>query len=164
MRNGPRRLPLIALGAVGSLIGLILAGTYIYRSEISPATGDLVSETGALVSESGTGPGGETTEVFTVDGDWDLRWSYDCSPGLGNVFRIVDHCDFLLTVKQMSDCQVSAENPGITHHRVKDQGVVHYHAGGTFYFVIESDGSWTFTVTGSGRASGVGPAPHCSEG
>ncbi len=102
--------------------------------------------------------------MFTVDGAWNLRWSYDCSPSLGNLFRKVDHCDFFLTVKQMSDCQVSPENQGISQHLVKDQGVVHYHAGGTFYFVVESDGSWTATVTGSGRASGVGPAPHCSEG
>jgi hypothetical protein len=65
----------------------------------------------------------------------------------------------------MSDCQVSPQNQGITQHRVmKDQGVVHYHTGGTFYFVVDSDRSWTATVTGSGRASGVGPAPHCSEG
>jgi hypothetical protein len=32
MGNGPRRLPLIALGALGALIALILAGTYIYRT------------------------------------------------------------------------------------------------------------------------------------
>jgi hypothetical protein len=155
MRDGPRRLPLIALGALGALIALILAGTYIYRERGS---------TGVLVDTGGSGGGGQTTEVFTVDGDWDLRWSYDCSPSLRNLFRKVDHCDFFLTVKQMSDCQVSPENQGINQHRVKDQGVVHYHAGGTFYFVVESDGSWTATVTGSGRASGVGPAPHCSEG
>jgi hypothetical protein len=46
--------------------------------------------------------------------------------------------------------------------------VVHYQAGGTFYVVVglayASAGSWTVTVTGSGRSSGVGPAPHCSEG
>jgi|SRR5665213_3390627 len=157
MRDGPRRLPLIALGALGALIALILAGTYIYRESGTSQAG------GALVDERGLGPGGETTEVFTVDGAWDLRWSYDCS-GASNGFRTVDQCGFFLTVKQMSDCQVSPENQGITEHGVKDQGVVHYHTGGTFYFVVDSDGSWTFTVTGSGRASGVGPWPHCSEG
>lgn len=159
MRDGPRRLPLIALAALGASIALILAGTYIYRERGS---------TGVLVDTGGSGGGGQTTEVFTVDGDWDLRWSYDCSPSLRNLFRNlflkVDHCDFFLTVKQMSDCQVSPENHGINQHRVKDEGVVHYHAGGTFYFVVESDGSWTATVIGSGRASGVGPASHCSEG
>jgi hypothetical protein len=30
MRDGPRRLPLIALGALGALIALILAGTYVH--------------------------------------------------------------------------------------------------------------------------------------
>jgi hypothetical protein len=148
MRDGPRRLPLIALGALGALIALILAGIYIYRESVS----------GVLVDQRGSGPGGETTEVFTADGAWDLRWSYDCSP------MIRKQCDFFLTVKQMSDCQVSPENQGITQHGVKDHGMVHYHAGGTFYFVVDSDGSWTVTVTGSGRASGEGPWPHCSEG
>jgi hypothetical protein len=154
MRDGPRRLPLIALGALGALIALILVGTYIYRESGSP---------GALVDlRSCCGAGGQTTEVFTVDGAWDLRWSYDCSPMIRN------QCDFHLTVKQMSDCQVSPENQGITLQGVKDHGVVHYQAGGTFYVLVglayASAGSWTVTVTGSGRASGVGPAPHCNEG
>ena len=158
MRDRPPRLPLIALGTLAALIALILAGTYIYRSSGTSPAG------GVLVNTGGSGGGGQTTEVFTVNGDWDLRWSYDCSPSLWNLFRKVDHCDFFLTVKQMSDCQVSPENQGINQHLVKNQGVVHYQTGGTFYFVVESDGSWTATATGSGRASGVGPAPHCSEG
>jgi hypothetical protein len=153
MRDGPRRLPLIALGALGTLIALILVGTYIYRE----------SRSGVLVDGRGSGPGGQTTEVFTVKGAWDLRWSYDCSAA-SNGFRQEHQCDFFLTVKQMSDCQVSPENQGITQHGVRDHGVVHYDAGGTFYFVVDSDGSWTFNVIGSGRASGVGPWPHCSEG
>jgi len=152
MRVRPRRLPLIALGALGALIALILAGTYIYR------------ERGVLVDERGSGPGGETTEIFTANGNWDLRWSSDCSSSLGNQYPKLDQCDFFLTVKQMSDCQVSPENQGISQHGAPDHGVVHYHTGGTFYFVVDSYGSWTFTVTGSGRASGMGPAPHCSEG
>jgi hypothetical protein len=152
VRVGPRRLPLIALGALGALIALIFVGTYIYR------------ERGVLVDESGSGPGGQTTEVFTANGAWDLRWSYDCSSSLGSQYPKLDQCDFFLTVKQMSDCQVSPENQGITRHGAPDHGVVHYHTGGTFYFVVDSYGSWAFTVTGPGRASGVGPWPHCSEG
>jgi hypothetical protein len=152
MRDGPRRLPLIALGALGALIALTLAGIYIYHQ----------SGSGALVDESGSGPGGETTEVFTVQGDWDLHWSYDCSSSLGNQYPKLDQCDFSLTVKQLSDCQVSPENQGIAQHGVPDHGVVHYHTGGTFYFLVDSYGSWTFTVTGSGWASGVGEGTHCS--
>ena len=152
MRREPRRLPLIALGAFGALIALILVGTYVYR------------ERGVLVDEHGSGPGGQTTEVFTANGAWDLRWSYDCSPSPRGSFHQVDHCDFYLTVKQVSDCHVSLENQGITEHGGSDHGVVHYHTGGTFYFVVDSYGSWTATVTGSGRAWGIGPAPHCSEG
>jgi hypothetical protein len=156
VRVGPRRLPLIALGALGALIALILAGIYIYRTS------------GVLVEERGSGPGGQTTEVFTVDGAWDLRWSYDCSSSLGNQYPKLDQCDFSLTVKQLSDCQVSPENHGITQHGGPDHGVVHYHTGGTFYFLIDSYGSWTFTVTGSGRAdpgsSYNGPSASCNEG
>jgi len=79
VRIGPRRLPLIALGALGALIALILAGGYIYR------------ERGVLVEQSGSGPGGETTEIFTVNGDWDLRWSSDCSSSLGSQYPKLDH-------------------------------------------------------------------------
>jgi hypothetical protein len=152
MREGPRRLPLTALVAVGALIALILAGAYIYR------------ERGVLVDQRGSGPGGETTEIFTVSGNWDLRWSYDCSSSLGSQYPKLDQCDFRLTVKQLSGCQVSLENQGVTQHGGKNQGVVHNHVGGTFYFVIDSYGSWTFTVTGSGRGWGEGPAAYCSEG
>ena len=147
-----RRRPLIAIGALGALIALIIAGTYIYR------------ESGVLVDQRGSGPGGETTEVFTVNGNWDLRWSYECSSSLGIQFPKLDQCDFFVTVKQMSDCQISPQNQGITQHGAKDHGVAHYHVGGTFYLVVDADGSWTVAVTGSGRASGVGPAPYCSEG
>lgn len=153
MRDGPRRLPLIALGALGALIALTLAGIYIYHQ----------SGSGALVDErSCCGAGGRTTDVFTVNGAWDLRWSYDCSPMIRN------QCEFDLTVNQMSDCQVSPENQGITQHGVRDHGVVHYQVAGTFYVVVglayASAGSWAVTVTGSGRASGVDPAPHCMTG
>jgi hypothetical protein len=160
MRDGPRRLPLIALGALGALIALILAGIYIYRESVS----------GVLVDQRGSGPGGETTEVFTANGAWDLHWSYDCSSSLGNQYPKLDQCDFSLTVKQLSDCQVSPENQGIAQHGVPDHGVVHYHTGGTFYFLVDSYGSWTFTVSGTGRGWGVGPgssygpSAHCNEG
>jgi hypothetical protein len=152
MRIRPRRLPLIALGALVALIALILAGTDIYR------------ERGVLVNESGSGPGGETTEIFTAPGNWDLRWSYDCSSTQGSQYPKLYQCDFALSVKQLSDCQVSLENQGVAQHGVANHGVVHNHAGGTFYFVIDSYGSWTFTVTGSGRGWGIGPAAYCSEG
>jgi hypothetical protein len=100
----------------------------------------------------------QTTEIFTVNGDWDLRWSYECSSSLGIRYPKLDQCDFFLTVKQLSDCQVSPENQGVTHHGGKKQGVVHNHAGGTFYFVVDSYCSWTFRGywlgAGVGRGSG----------
>jgi len=90
------------------------------------------------------------------------RWLTYCSPMIRN------QCEFDVTVNQMSDCQVSPENQGITQHGVRDHGVVNYQTAGTFYVVVglsyASAGSWTVTVTGPGRASGVGPAPHCNTG
>ncbi|HZT07741.1 MAG TPA: hypothetical protein VFC51_11970 [Chloroflexota bacterium] len=153
MRVAPRRLPVIRIGALGALVALVLAGIHIYRASAS----------GALVDEHGSGPGGQTTEVFTVHGAWDLHWSYDCS-GASNGFQKVGQCDFRLAVKRLSDCQVSAENQGVTEHGVKGQGVVHNHTPGTYYVVVDSDGRWAFTVTGSGRGWGEGPAAHCSDG
>jgi len=158
MRAGPRRLPLIAFGALGALITLILAGTYFYRATV------------ALVDASaGPGAGGETTEVFTVDGNWDLRWSYDCSPSLSDLYPLspaakADPCYFNVAVKEFSDCAVSGPNQGVNVHARKSQGVVHNREGGTFYFVVDYVGSWTVTVTGNGRGSGRGPWPQCSEG
>lgn len=138
------------------MIALILAG-YFYRA------------TAALVETSGSGAGGETTEVFTVDGSWDLRWSYDCSPSLSDLFPLspaakADPCYFIVAVKEFSYCDVSLANQGINVHARKSQGVIHNLAGGTFYFLVDYVGRWTVSVTGSGRASGRGPWPHCSEG
>jgi hypothetical protein len=139
------------------LVALVLVGTYIYHGTL------------ALMETVGSGAGGETTEVFTVDGAWDLRWSYDCSPSLIDLYPLApaakaDPCSFIVAVKEFSDCAVSRPNQGINVHARQSQGVVHNHAGGTFYLLIDYAGTWKVTVTGSGRASGVGPAPHCNEG
>ena len=149
MRDGPRHPPLVTVAALGALLAMIVVGIYVYRS------------TRALVDEHGSGPGGETTEVFTVNGDWDLWWSYDCSSTLGPQYPKTDTCDFSLTIKDYADCGISRTS-GIVRHGGPDHGLVHYHAGGTFYFVVASYGGWTFSVTGPGRGWGVGPAPHCT--
>jgi hypothetical protein len=44
MRDGPRRLPLIALGALGALIALILAGTSVYYTTGSLLGGESPAE------------------------------------------------------------------------------------------------------------------------
>lgn len=158
MPGGRRRRALIALGTVAAFIAVIFVGTLIHRGSVG------LPFAGALVDQSGSGPGGETTEVFTVDQDWDLHWSYDCSSALGTQHPATGSCDFMVTVKELAYCQVSPENPGVVEHGPPSHGVVHYHTGGTFYFVVDAYGSWTVAVTGSGRASGVGPAPQCMEG
>jgi hypothetical protein len=145
------RLPLIHLGAFAALVAVILAGVHIYSASV------------ALVEVSGSGPGGETVQAFTVDGDWDLRWLYDCSSSLGDQYPKLDQCDFSVAVKQLSDCRVSSQNLGVTRHGPKNQGVVHNHAAGTFYLVVDAYGSWRVAVAGSGHTV-VGPSPRCSEG
>jgi hypothetical protein len=42
--------------------------------------------------------------------------------------------------------------------------VVHNHAGGTCYFVVDSYGSWTFTVTGSGAGGERVRQPTAAKG
>ena len=158
MGAGRLHLQLIALTTFGVLVALILVGTFVFRDS------GFITPVGALVYQRGSGPGGGTTEVFTATGDWDLHWSYDCTPSLAGRLQKVGACDFRVTVKEMSYCQVSPENPGVVRHGGPDHGVIHYHTGGTYYFVVDSYGSWTVSVTGAGRASGVGPEPHCSEG
>jgi hypothetical protein len=45
MQDGPRRLPLIALGALGALIALILAGSFVYYTSGSlPGSGESPAE------------------------------------------------------------------------------------------------------------------------
>src|SRR5437879_7773894 len=124
MRDGPRWRPLIAFAVLGALIALILAGTYFYGATMG------------LVRTSGSGAGGETTEVFTVDGAWDLRWSYDCSPSLSDLYPLApaakaDPCYFIVAVKEFSDCAVSLANQGINvhvHGRTCQAGVQHQHS------------------------------------
>lgn len=157
MRAWPHRRALIALGALGALVALTVAGTYFHRA------------TAGLLETSGSGAGGETTEVFTVDGSWDLRWSYDCSPSATDLYPLspaarADPCSFTVAVKQFSNCAILLANQGVDVHDRNSQGAIHNHARGTFYLLVDFVGTWTVTVTGSGQASGAGPWPHCSEG
>ena len=98
------------------------------------------------------GAGDKSTEKFTASGDWDLKWSYDCTSGLTRDGAIPSgyHCSFIVHIKQ-SDGQTSLVNQGVSQLGVKDQSVEHYHTGGTFYLEVQvccSDNSWSITVTG----------------
>src|SRR5207237_8862632 len=100
--------------------------------------------------------------VFTVDGAWDLRWSYDCSPSLSDLYPLApaakaDPCYFIVAVKEFSDCAVSLANQGINVHvhGGKRQGVVHNHACGTFHFMVDFVRTWSVTVSGKVLVSGT---------
>lgn len=86
-----------------------------------------------------TGNGTKTTQKFTVAGDWDLNWVYDCSKflfGQGN-FQV-----YVYT----GDGNISFENTIVNQLGSKDSGVEHYHKGGTFYLVINSECSWSMKI------------------
>jgi hypothetical protein len=98
------------------------------------------------------GSGTNSTENFIVAGDWDLRWSYDCTAGRTDhgIIPSGHHCFFTLQTMRLIGGPSSA-NPGVIQLGVKDQGVEHYHTPGTFYLEVEvwgADSKWTVTVIG----------------
>jgi hypothetical protein len=97
------------------------------------------------------GTGDKSTQAFTASGNWDLQWSYDCTAGLTQNGTIPSgyHCSFIVDVRT-SDGQLS-RNQGVNQLGVKDQGVEHFHVGGSFYLEVQvccADNSWAVKVTG----------------
>ena len=98
------------------------------------------------------GSGTKSTQTFTAAANWDLQWSYDCTAGLTSDGAIPTgyHCSFIVHTADVSGHLV----PGILSVNqlgVKDQGVEHYHQGGTFYLEVQiccADSSWAVKVTG----------------
>src|SRR5579864_115522 len=83
MRVGPRRLPLIALGALGASIALILAGTYVYRAgasifgfgqspaeRVSLKPSDLPSGMTQCTSSAGPAGKGGTADAYGAADEW----------------------------------------------------------------------------------------------
>jgi hypothetical protein len=91
----------------------------------------------SIMNISGTGT--KTTQKFTVLGDWDLQWIYDCSKfygGQGNLQVMVYN----------GDGSISLANNLVNQLGSKDQGVENYHTGGTFYLVVNSECGWGIQV------------------
>jgi hypothetical protein len=86
------------------------------------------------------GNGSKSTEKFTTQGDWDLRYSYDCSSfgGQGN-FQVYIY---------NGDGSPSFANSGVNQLGASGSDVDHYHTGGTFYLVVNSECAWHVQVIG----------------
>lgn len=129
---------IIALTAVaGSLSGSRESGPIPgAQSAASPSTPAAAPKT--LLDIDGNGS--KTTEKFTTQGDWDLRYSYDCSAfgGQGN-FQVYIY---------NGDGSPSFANSGVNQLGASGSDVDHYHTGGTFYLVMNSECRWHVQVIG----------------
>ncbi len=94
------------------------------------------SGSAAVLSLSGSGT--NSTRTFTVSGDWDLSWSYDCR-------NFGFEGNFIVFVYE-SDGSPSVSNVGVNQLGPSGTGVEHYHAGGTYYLQVISTCSWTISV------------------
>jgi len=84
------------------------------------------------------GSGTNSTEVFKVDGDWDLEWKFDCaSVGIEGTFMI----DIYDAAGQMSFDLLP-----VLQHGESGSGVEHYHRGGDLYLNVISICDWEVTV------------------
>jgi predicted small lipoprotein YifL len=133
-------LSLIACGEVGPAAS----------SPAAPDTAPVAASPQVLLDLQGSGD--KSTQTFTVAGNWDLQWSYDCTAGLSQngVIPPGYHCSFIVNVKTSAGHR-SIENQGVSQLGVKDQSVEHFHTGGTFYLEVQvccADNSWAIKVTG----------------
>jgi hypothetical protein len=88
----------------------------------------------AAVALDISGSGSHSTEVFSVNQEWALDWSYDCSnfsDGTGNFIVNVNGDVSTLGVNQLGSV---------------DSGTEYFHQGGNVYLEINSECSWTVKV------------------
>ncbi|MBO0656276.1 MULTISPECIES: hypothetical protein [Streptomyces] len=84
-----------------------------------------------VLSESGNGI--KSTAKFTVSGDWDLRYTFDCS-SFGN------SGNFIVSEGQALGAVL------VNALAAKGDDVTHLHDGGTKHLEINSECSWTVQV------------------
>ena len=77
-----------------------------------------------------SGSGTHSTEIFSVNDEWELDWSYDCSDygNTGNFIVSIEGADSDLSVNQLGS---------------GDSGTENYHQGGNIYLKIISECKWT---------------------
>lgn len=93
--------------------------------------------TGPVFQTSGSGI--RSTPTFTVGNPWAINWTYDCSDfGLrGNFIITISNGDGSLDYQDFGTNQLGMQGSG--------QDV--YHHAGTFYLQVNSECSWTISVT-----------------
>jgi hypothetical protein len=79
------------------------------------------------------GSGIKSTEKFTVHGDWDLHYTYDCA-------SFGYQGNFIVTGSE------GLFDDYVNELGVKGSDVTHEHDGGTMYLKVDSECSWTLKV------------------
>jgi hypothetical protein len=124
------------------LLVIIVAATSGSKGPSTPATADKSPQAQAVakVLLDLTGSGTKTTNKFRAAGDWDLSWSYDCSTfGQSRNFQVYVY---------NGDGSLSIDNSPVNQLGKSGADVEHYHHGGTFYLVVNSECSWHVTAKG----------------
>ena len=85
-----------------------------------------------------SGEGSKSTQEFTVSGDWQIQYTYNCSNagGTGNFQVYINSSD-----------NSSLGIVGINELGASGSDTEYYHQGGTYYLEVNSECSWTIDVT-----------------
>jgi hypothetical protein len=87
-----------------------------------------------------SGSGSKTTAKFTAASDWDLNYTYDCS-------NFGDQGNFQVMIYN-GDGSMSFDNVAVNELGASGTDVEHYHKGGTYYLVVNSECKWKVSVKG----------------
>ena len=115
--------PLVLLSAL--VVVLVGAGAYWFLTQgpgqriVSPPGSDITSF---------SGEGDQTTDSFTVRGQWQIHWQNE-----GETFS------FAIDGDQDLGTIIEQEEPG--------SGVTNVVAAGTFHIVVTAEGPWTIRIT-----------------
>jgi hypothetical protein len=133
------RIPALQVGRVGAAARTAAGNPASSPAATKPSTPPAASQT--LLDAAGTGS--TITPNFTVAGEWDLAWAFDCT-----------------SAGRERNLGMAIENGGGTPPREfmhsvvelaeKKQGTVHNTAAGTFHLNVEAAApcTWRATVTG----------------
>lgn len=123
-------------GVAGSLLGAPRQSGSSPEAQSAASPSTLAAAPKTLLDIGGGGT--KTTEKFTTQDDWDLRYSYDCSAfgGQGN-FQVYIY---------NGDGSLSFANGAVNQLGASGSDVDHYHTGGTFYLVVNSECHWHVQV------------------
>ena len=108
------------------------------QNQPAPAPAQAAAAPQVLLDIAGSGT--KTTAKFTAASDWDLNWNYDCSSfGYKGNFQVFVY---------NGDGSLSFSNAGVNQLGMSGTDVEHYHSGGTFYLVVNSECKWKVQVKG----------------